>query len=148
MTVKRYSWYCDYINGKIDKVGMKQVKDGGYVSYDDYKHLSDYCDHLVEFSKLPCLPKDLDNLRQANTNFACENESLKKELELYKRQHKEYAKTFQIFQCGGIWSNRISLGSDIVADGGKYLINRVQHLEREVDRLNHKLKTIKNISND
>ena len=51
---------------------------GDYVSYKDYKEMSDYADKLVEFGKLPCLPADLENLRVANAHFATENERLKK----------------------------------------------------------------------
>lgn len=43
-------------------------------------HLREYTDYLVSFSKLPCLPKDLDNLREANLKFAEENERLKGEI--------------------------------------------------------------------
>lgn len=42
------------------------------------EHLEEYTDHLVAFSKLACLPKDLENLRETNTKFAIEIEDLKK----------------------------------------------------------------------
>jgi hypothetical protein len=63
-----------------------ETPNGEMVKYSDYKHLSDYCDHLVEFSKLPCLPKDLEVLREANHLFAIECAKLEdkiKELEAY-----------------------------------------------------------------
>lgn len=40
----------------------------------------DYCDRLVAQSNMPCLPKDLENLRDANTSFAMENERLRNQL--------------------------------------------------------------------
>jgi predicted nuclease with TOPRIM domain len=46
------------------------------------EYLEDYTDHLVSFSKLPCLPKDLENLREANFSFSTENEKIKKELQM------------------------------------------------------------------
>jgi hypothetical protein len=54
--------------------------DQEYVTLEDYQWLVDYCDHLVAFSKLACLPKDLENLRAANLKFATENEELRKQL--------------------------------------------------------------------
>jgi len=37
---------------------------------EEVEHLRAYTDHLVQFNKLPCLPKDLEILREANANFA------------------------------------------------------------------------------
>ena len=54
-----------------------ECPNGRYVEYKDYEHLSDYCDRLVEIGKLPCLPKDLENLRKTNTEFAQENLDLR-----------------------------------------------------------------------
>lgn len=65
----------------INEAKMKQDEQGEYVRYDDYKHLSDYCDHLVQFSKMPCLPKDLEVLRDANARLAEENLQAHKEIE-------------------------------------------------------------------
>jgi hypothetical protein len=66
---------------------MRKHSLGNYIKYEDYrkledevKHLHEYTDHLVSFSKLPCLPKDLDNLRSANASLAVENARLKDEL--------------------------------------------------------------------
>jgi len=44
--------------------------------------MSDYADRLVEFGNLPCLPKDLENLREANLALATENHKLKETLAL------------------------------------------------------------------
>ena len=44
----------------------------------DYDELMAYCDKLVDF--LPCLPKDVENLREANAHFAEENERLQSKL--------------------------------------------------------------------
>lgn len=49
-----------------------------YVAFEDYEEIADYCDRLVDF--LPCLPKDVDNLRGANGRFAIENERLRNRL--------------------------------------------------------------------
>lgn len=40
----------------------------------------EYADRLVEHKDMVCLPADLANLRAANTHFAAENETLKKEI--------------------------------------------------------------------
>jgi len=77
MSVVRYKHLA---NGKL----IESSK-GEFVKYEDYKYLSDYCDHLVSFSKLPCLPKDLENLREANAFFATENQQLKDEIERLKQ---------------------------------------------------------------
>lgn len=45
-------------------------------------YLREYTDHLVSFSKLPCLPKDLENLREANLKFVEENISLRLQNEI------------------------------------------------------------------
>jgi len=65
--MKRYSYVtgCD--------CGFMEDPNGDYVKYSDYEELSDYADSLVKFSKIPCLPKDLENLRDANASFAQEN---------------------------------------------------------------------------
>jgi len=68
-------------------------KGGSLVFYSDIielqkevEHLREYTDHLVKFSKLPCLPKDLENLREVNTKFAIENEQLKNEIVGWKNK--------------------------------------------------------------
>lgn len=77
MTVKRYSF--NFQGGY-----MEEDVDGEYITYMDYvslnskfiqtqsekDHLSEYTDHLVAFTKLPCLPKDLENLRETNAKLA------------------------------------------------------------------------------
>lgn len=72
--MKRYSYVtgCD--------CGFIEDSYGEYVKYSDYKEMSDYADRLVEFSKIPCLPKDLENLRDANSKFAIENQALKERI--------------------------------------------------------------------
>jgi len=69
--MKRY--LADY---DCHKVVLLEHPYGSLVEYDnvknleeEVKHLREYTDHLVEFSKLPCLPKDLENLRNANEAF-------------------------------------------------------------------------------
>jgi regulator of replication initiation timing len=74
MEVKRYIIDYDFDTGAITGVCCPN---GEYVKYKDYEYLSDYCDRLVEVGKLPCLPKDLENLRKANASFAQENHDLK-----------------------------------------------------------------------
>ncbi len=45
------------------------------------KEAQDYADKLIEHKDMICLPKDLENLREANTHFAQENFELKKRIE-------------------------------------------------------------------
>lgn len=73
MEVERYTIEFDLDTGEIEHV---KCPNGYYVEYKDYEHLSSYCDRLVEVGKLPCLPKDLENLREANAKFAQENYEL------------------------------------------------------------------------
>ena len=86
MSVKKYILCGD------DMSHMVEDEEGEYVSYMDYvalntdlvkaqaerDHLSEYTDHLVSFSKMPCLPKDLENLREANAKLAEEAEYYRK----------------------------------------------------------------------
>ena len=57
--------------------GMEQHTEGEYVLYKDYKWMCDYADRLVEHGNLPCLPADLDNLRNANAALATEVHEMK-----------------------------------------------------------------------
>lgn len=106
--MKRYSYVtgCD--------CGFVEDSYGDYVRYSDYKELSDYADSLVEFSKIPCLPKDLENLRNANANFAQENSLLQariRELEAEIRVLKGWGTSPEwIIQgkCDTTWSNGVS----------------------------------------
>ena len=81
MKVKRYKVEYDSIPHTIFGV---ECDNGRFVEYKDYEHLSAYCDRLVEVGRLPCLPKDLENLRNANTQFAIENEDLKQKNQALK----------------------------------------------------------------
>lgn len=74
MKVKRYNLTNPY------DCGMEKHPTGNYVLFEDYKWMSDYADRLVEHKDMVCLPTDLANLRAANTHFAAENETLKKEI--------------------------------------------------------------------
>lgn len=74
MEIKKYT--LDYEPMSMSIIGV-ECPNGEYVKYEDYEYLSDYCDRLVEIGKLPCLPKDLENLRNANTKFAQENYDLR-----------------------------------------------------------------------
>jgi|688.fasta_scaffold212011_4 hypothetical protein len=47
---------------------MEADSSGEWVSYEDYNELSAYADKLAE--GLPCLPKDIEVLRYANTALA------------------------------------------------------------------------------
>jgi hypothetical protein len=51
--------------------------EGAYVLFEDYEWMADYADRLVEFGNLPCLPADLENLRESNAAMATELEELK-----------------------------------------------------------------------
>lgn len=59
---------------------------------EDYK---DYCKELIEFGKLPCLPKDLENLRAANTQFAQDNHELLKLAEDLNEENKDLLKRWE-----------------------------------------------------
>ena len=63
-----------------------ECPNGEMVKYSDYEHLSEYCDRIVQFSKLPCLPKDLEVLRKANEVFAEENIALQNTVDDLKGQ--------------------------------------------------------------
>lgn len=67
-------------------LGLHEDLEGEYVKYTDYVELSDYADSLVDFSKIPCLPKDLENLRNANAYFAEQNCLLEAEILKLKNQ--------------------------------------------------------------
>ena len=56
-----------------------------YVTLEDYQYLTDYCDNLVAFAKISCLPKDLENLRAANLKLATENAELREMLSFSKQ---------------------------------------------------------------
>ena len=88
MKIKRYKVEYDSISHTIFGV---ECDNGRFVEYKDYEHLSDYCDRLVEVGKLPCLPKDLENLRNANTQFAIENEELKQKNQALKIAIQDYS---------------------------------------------------------
>jgi predicted RNase H-like nuclease (RuvC/YqgF family) len=88
MKIKRYKVEYDSISHTIFGV---ECDNGRFVEYKDYEHLSDYCDRLVEVGKLPCLPKDLENLRNANTQFAIENEDLKQKNQALKIAIQDYS---------------------------------------------------------
>ncbi len=75
MNVTRYT---PLVSG--DHVVMADDAGGDYVSFKDYQWMAEYADKLVEFGNLPCLPKDLENLREANATFATENQALKEAL--------------------------------------------------------------------
>jgi len=47
---------------------MELNSSGEWVRYNDYRELSEYADKLAE--GLPCLPKDIEVLRDANTTLA------------------------------------------------------------------------------
>lgn len=85
--IKRYSYVTD--------CGINEDPDGDYVKYDDYKWLSDYADRLVELGKLPCLPADLENLREANAALAMEVHTLREALRMIRDDdHREKSKDF------------------------------------------------------
>lgn len=77
MKVKRYKVEFDTISYTLYGA---ECPNGRYVEYKDYEHLSDYCDRLVEIGKLPCLPKDLENLRDANAKLAQQNHELQEQV--------------------------------------------------------------------
>jgi hypothetical protein len=58
---------------------MELDSSGEWVSYNDYRELSEYADKLAE--GLPCLPKDIEVLRDANTTLARRVFELEQQLE-------------------------------------------------------------------
>ena len=93
MNIKRYKLSYD---SELMMPIHVESPNGDMVKYSDYKHLSDYCDHLVEFSKLPCLPKDLQLLREANHNFAIENADLQNTVEDLKGQIEGWKNKWEV----------------------------------------------------
>jgi hypothetical protein len=69
--IKRYTAVTD-----SPQIVMKENTSGEWVKFSDYEKVADYADRLVALSDLPCLPKDLENLRNANAAFAEENHRL------------------------------------------------------------------------
>jgi hypothetical protein len=58
---------------------MELNSSGEWVRYNDYRELSEYADKLAE--GLPCLPKDIEVLRDANTTLARRVFELEQQLE-------------------------------------------------------------------
>jgi len=58
---------------------MELDSSGEWVSYNDYRELSEYADKLAE--GLPCLPKDIEVLRDANATLAQRVFELEQQLE-------------------------------------------------------------------
>ena len=120
-----------------------------FVHLEDYDELMAYCDKLVDF--LPCLPKDVENLREANAQFANDNECLKRDVEIAESQVrflqerlekerkevarlskekeyylsvvKEHAEAASIFQVDGKYYKEANLciGDSTVVEGIKWL---------------------------
>jgi hypothetical protein len=88
MSVIRYRFCSKKLEHGVDNyVSLPTPSSyGDWVAYTDYEWLNDYCDHLVQFSKLACLPKDLENLRESNTLLAEENFKLQQENEQLQRR--------------------------------------------------------------
>lgn len=95
--IKRYDWVERRGSTDIIFRGMRELSGGRYVSFEDYKYLSDYCDHLVSFSKLPCLPKDLELLREANSALATEVEVGKAKILKMQEAHEESCKLIKYY---------------------------------------------------
>ena len=66
---------------------MEADSSGEWVRYEDYKELSEYADKLAE--GLPCLPKDIEVLRDANATLAQRVFELEEQLEDLHYEHKE-----------------------------------------------------------
>lgn len=59
----------------------------------EHKEALDYADRLVAHKDMICLPKDLENLREANSYFAEENAQLKEKLKSMKHDDKRITVT-------------------------------------------------------
>jgi len=93
MNIKRYKLtYCDETKTPIHV----ECPNGLVVKYSDYQHLSDYCDQLVQISKLPCLPRDLEVLREANHDFALENADLQNTIDDLKGQIEDWENKWKV----------------------------------------------------
>ena len=51
-----------------------------FILTDEVSFWMNYADKLVEHKDMVCLPKDLENLRSANSQFATENHILKEQM--------------------------------------------------------------------
>jgi hypothetical protein len=119
--MKRYSYVTD--------CGVVEDPNGEYVTYSDYEALSNYADSLVEFSKIPCLPADLKNLREANGHFAQENSILQgriRELEAEIRSLKASQKINENEIVG--WKNKWDAAVTIAAIAE----NKVDAIKRQI----------------
>jgi chromosome segregation ATPase len=107
----------------IAKWVFPELPNRTFVSLEDYEWLDDYCNRLVELGKLPCPPKDLENLRNANGKFAQENFELKKELDFYYKIMERHSNAASIFQPDGKYHKEanLELGSDCITEGIKWL---------------------------
>lgn len=110
---------------------------------DEVKHLREYTDHLVTFSKLPCLPKDLELLRSSNLELAMENEELKARLatiecdsgnKYLRDEFRMHVDAAAIFQQGGKYHTRanLKLGTSTVIGG-------ILWSDKEIERLDHEI---------
>lgn len=59
----------------------------------EHKEALDYADRLAAHKDMICLPKDLENLREANSYFAEENAQLKEKLKSMKHDDKRITVT-------------------------------------------------------
>jgi len=95
MNVKRYNSTAKEVSEELPSgcvysfSGMEKHPTGEYVSFEDYKVMSDYADRLVEHKDMVCLPADLANLREANTHLAIENEELRKTIKRMRDDNNE-----------------------------------------------------------
>lgn len=110
---------------------------------DEVKHLREYTDHLVNFSKLPCLPKDLELLSSSNLELAMENEELKAQIatmecdsgcKYLRDEFRMHVDAAAIFQQGGKYHTRanLKLGTSTVIGG-------ILWSDKEIERLDHEI---------
>ena len=110
---------------------------------DEVKHLREYTDHLVDFCKLPCLPKDLELLSSSNLKLAMENEELKAQIATMERdsvgkylrdEFRRHVDAAAIFQQGGKYHTRanLKLGTSTVIGG-------ILWSDKEIERLDHEI---------
>jgi hypothetical protein len=110
---------------------------------DEVEHLREYTDHLVNFSKLPCLPKDLELLHSSNLELAMENEELKARLETIecgvgggyiRDEFRKHVDAAAIFQEDGKYYNRANLKL-----GTSTIIGGIEWADKEIERLDHEI---------
>lgn len=146
--IKRYDFEEDGMTGEAR---MGKSKKGFYVKYKDWKEMSDYADRLVSLGNLPCLPADLENLRESNAAMADEIEHLRTKYEKVSRDESEYTPLQDYFK-------NVVLNSELPAHAWKYASEGIKNLCSEIPltitnlcselKRNHEVTCISGVEDD